>query len=164
MRQRKKCAEKTTRKPVHCGTVCLGISERHPSEGNKEVIGEMEWSIHDNGGTPARLSTRRAAHYENLKPHVTSPEDWCVPQNMEVLEYLIMEPACGVNEKGTGEKYDGNEIMSRGDNENIEVHSDEGSFAEEDWDEPEQNEVPEWIEPDKAMTWRREEAGAKGPA
>ena len=24
-----------------------------------------------------RLSTVRAAHYENLKPHVPSPEDWC---------------------------------------------------------------------------------------
>ena len=26
-----------------------------------------------------RLSTGRAAHYENLKPHVPSPENWCVP-------------------------------------------------------------------------------------
>ena len=33
-----------------------------------------------------RLSTERAAHYENLKYHVPSPEDWCVPQNMEELE------------------------------------------------------------------------------
>ena len=42
-----------------------------------------------------RLSTGRAAHYENLKPLVPSPEDWCVPQNMEGL----VEPACEVNEK-----------------------------------------------------------------
>ena len=46
-----------------------------------------------------RLSTGRAAHYENLKPHVPSPEDCCVKQNMEGLEYLLVEPACEVNEK-----------------------------------------------------------------
>ena len=32
-----------------------------------------------------RLSMGRAAHYENLKPHVPSPEDWCLPQDMEGL-------------------------------------------------------------------------------
>ena len=51
-----------------------------------------------------RLSTGRAAHNENLKPHVPSPEDSCVPQNMEGLEYLLVESACEVNEKGTREK------------------------------------------------------------
>ena len=40
-----------------------------------------------------RLSTGRAAHHEKLKPHVSSPEDWCIPQNMEALEYLLIEPA-----------------------------------------------------------------------
>ena len=44
-----------------------------------------------------RLSTGRATHYENLKPHVPTPEDWCVPQNIEGLEYLLVEPACEVN-------------------------------------------------------------------
>ena len=58
-----------------------------------------------------RLRTRRAAHYENMKPHVPSPEDWCVPQNMEGLEYLLVDPACEVNENGTREKNDGNENM-----------------------------------------------------
>ena len=47
------------------------------------------------------MSTGRAAHYENLKPHVPSPEDWCIPKDMEGLEYLVVEPACEVNEKGT---------------------------------------------------------------
>ena len=64
-----------------------------------------------------RLSTGRAAHCENLKPHVPSPEDWCVPQNMEGLEYQLVEPACEVNEKGTREKNDGNEDVSMDDNE-----------------------------------------------
>ena len=96
-----------------------------------------------------RLSTGRAAHYENLKPHVPSPEDWCLPKDMEGLEYLVVEPACEVNEKGTREKNDGNENLSLDDNENIEVESDAGSFVEEDWNDPEQNEVPKWMEPDR---------------
>ena len=79
-----------------------------------------------------------------------------MPQNLEELEYMIAEPACEVNEKGTRENNDGNENTSMDDNENIELHSDESSFAEEDWN---QNEMPEWIEPDKPMakgTIRRE--------
>ena len=90
-----------------------------------------------------RLSTARAAHYENLKPHVRSPEDWCVPQNMEGLEYLLVEPALEVNEKGTTEKNDGDEGVSMKDNEKIDADSDAGSFAEEGWNDPEQSEVPE---------------------
>ena len=88
-----------------------------------------------------RLSTGRAAHYENLTPHVPSPEDWCVPQTMEGLEYILVEPACEVNEKGTREKNDCSEDVSMDDNEKIEVDSDKGSFAEEDWNDPEQNEI-----------------------
>ena len=95
-----------------------------------------------------RLSTGRAAHYENLKPHVPSPEDWCVPQNMEGLEYLLVEPACEVNEKGTREKNDGNEDLILDDNEKIEADSEAESFVEEDWNDPEQDEVPKWTEPD----------------
>ena len=98
------------------------------------------------------LSTGRAAHYESLKPHVPFTEDWCVPQNMEGLEYLLVEPACEMNERDTREKNDGNEEVRMDDNEKIEVDSDEGSFAEEGWNDPEQNEVPKWTEPDLPMT------------
>ena len=91
-----------------------------------------------------RLSTGRAAHYENLKPHVSCPEDWCVPQNMEGLLYLLVEPACEVSEKGTREKNDDNKDVSMDDIEKIEAGSDAESFAEEDWNDPEQNEVPKW--------------------
>ena len=98
-----------------------------------------------------RLSTGRAAHYENLKPHVPSPEDWCIPKDMEGLEYLVVEPACEVNEKGTREKNDGNENLSLDDNEKIEVESEAGSFVEEDWNDPEQDEVPKWMEPDRPI-------------
>ena len=90
-----------------------------------------------------RLSKEPAAHYENLKPHVPKPEDCCVPQNIEELEYPIVEPVCEVNENDTREKNDGNKNSSMGDNEKIEVHSDESFFAYEDWKEPEQNEGPE---------------------
>ena len=71
-----------------------------------------------------RLSTGRAAHYENLKPHVPSPEDWCIPKDMEGLEYLLVEPACEVNEKGTRDKNDGNENLSLDDNEKIDADSE----------------------------------------
>ena len=40
---------------------------------------------------------------------------------MERLEYLLVEPACDVNEKGTREKNDGNEDVSLDDSEKIEA-------------------------------------------
>ena len=72
-----------------------------------------------------------------------------------------MQPACEVKEKGTREKNDGYESMSMYDNEKIEVGSEEGSFAEEDWNEPEQDEVPKWTEPDQPMTTERRRGGRK---
>ena len=98
------------------------------------------------------MSTGRAEHYENLEPHVPSPEDWCVPQNMEGLEYLLVEPACEVNEVGTREKNDCNEDVSMDDNEKIDAESDAGSFADEDWIDPVQNEAPKGTEPDLPRT------------
>ena len=117
-----------------------------PPKGTKKLLKKrrgpfMITEVHQQGRF-YRLSTGRAAHYKNLKPHVPSPEDWCVPQNMEGLEYLRVEPACELNGKGTREKNDGNEDVRMDDNEKIEVESDEGSFAEEDWNDSEQNEVP----------------------
>ena len=61
-----------------------------------------------------RLSTGRAAHYENIKPQNPSTEDWCIPADMEEGDYLMMDPACEVNEKGTREKNDGNEVVEEG--------------------------------------------------
>ena len=60
---------------------------------------------------------------------------------MEGLEYLLVEPACEVNEKGAREKNDGNEDVSMVDNEKIEASSDAESIAEEDWNDPEQDEA-----------------------
>ena len=98
-----------------------------------------------------RLSTGRAAHYANLKPRVPSPEDWCIPKDMEGLEYLLLEPACEVNEKGTRDKNDGNENLSLDDNEKIDADSEAESFVEEDWIDPDQGEVPKWTEPDLSI-------------
>ena len=57
-----------------------------------------------------------------------------------------------MNEKGTREKNDGNEDLSLDDNEKIEADSEVESFVEEDWNDPEQNEVPKWTEPDLPIT------------
>ena len=154
MRQRKKYDEKILRaKPYEVGQYVWVFQNVIPPKGTKKLLKKwrgpfMITEVHQQGRF-YRLSTGRAAHYENLKPHVPSPEDWCLPRDMEGLEYLVVEPACEVNEKGTREKNDGNENLSLDDNEKIEVESDAGSFVEEDWNDPEQNEVPKWMEPDR---------------
>ena len=107
-----------------------------------------------------RLSTGRAAHYENIKPHNPSTEDWCIPADMEEGDYLMMDPACGVNEKGIREKNDGNEVVEEGTdtsldldpNEVIEADDETLPYAEEDWQDPEQIEVPKNLEPDLPIT------------
>ena len=74
---------------------------------------------------------------------------------MEGIEHLLVEPACEVNDKGTREKNDGDGNVRMDDNEKIEIDSDEGSFAEEDWNDPEQNEVPKWTDQDLQKENRR---------
>ena len=103
-----------------------------------------------------RLSTGRAAQYENIKLHNPSTEYWCIPADMEEGVYLVMDPACEVNEKGTREKNDGNEVVEEGTsppldldpNEVIEADEETLPYAEEDWQDPEQMEVPMNLEPD----------------
>ena len=107
-----------------------------------------------------RLSTGRAAHYENIKPHNPSTEDWCIPADMEEGDYLMMDPACEVNEKGTREKNDGNEVIEKGTstpldldpNDVIEADDETLPYAEEDWQDPEQREVPKNLKPDHPFT------------
>ena len=62
-----------------------------------------------------RLSTGRAAHYENIKPHNASSEDWCIPADIQERYYLIVDPACEVNERDTRDKNDGNEVVDNCD-------------------------------------------------
>ena len=107
-----------------------------------------------------RLSTGRVAHYENIKPHNPSTEDWCIPADMEEGDYLMMDPACEVNEKGTREKNDGNEVVEEGTNTPLDLDPNEviGAddetlpYAEEDWQDPEQIEVPKNLELDLPFT------------
>ena len=66
------------------------------------------------GGRFYRLSHGRAAHYENIQPHNPSTEDWCIPTDMKEGDYLMMDPACEVNDKGTREKNDENEVVKEG--------------------------------------------------
>ena len=157
MRQRKKYDEKILQaKPYAVGQYVWVVQNVIPLKGTKKLPKKrrgpfMITEVHQQGRF-YRLSTGRTAHYENLKSHVPSPEYWCVPQNMEGLEYLLVEPACEVNEKGTREKNDGNEDLSLDDNEKIEADSEAESFVEEDWNDPEQDEVPKWTEPDLPIT------------
>ena len=131
MRPRKNNDEKILQaKPYAVGQYVWVFQNIVPQKGTKKLLKKwrgpfMITEVHQQGRF-YRLSTGRAAHYENLKPHVPSPEDWCVPQNMEGLEYLFVAWM----------------IMSMDDNEKIDADSDAGSFAEEDWKDPEQNEVP----------------------
>ena len=107
-----------------------------------------------------RLSTGRAAHYENTKPHNPSTEDWCIPADMEEGYYLMMEPACEVNEKVTREKNDGNEVREEGTSTPLDLDPDDVieaddealPYAEEDWQDPEQREVPKNLELDLPFT------------
>ena len=61
-----------------------------------------------------RSSHKPAAHFENIKPHNPSTENWCIPEDMEEGDYMMMDPACEVNVKGTREKNDGNEALEEG--------------------------------------------------
>ena len=87
-----------------------------------------------------KLSTGQAAHFENIKPHNPSTEDWCIPADREELYYLMMDPACEVNEKGTRGKNDGNETLEEGSsppldldsNQVIEANEETLPYAEED--------------------------------
>ena len=155
-RQHKKYDEKILQaKPYEVGQYVWVFQNAIPPKGTKKLLKKwrgpfMITEVHQQGRF-YRLSTGRAADYENLKPHLPSPEDRCIPKDMEGLKYLVVDPACEVNEKGTREKNDGNENLSLDDNEKIEVDSEAGSFVEEDWNDPEQNEVPKWMEPDRPI-------------
>ena len=75
---------------------------------------------------------------------------------MEEGDYLMMGPACEVNEKGTRGKNDGNKFNEEGMNPpqdldpNEIIEADEGTlpYAEEDWQDSEQIEVPKNLESD----------------
>ena len=117
-----------------------------------------------------RLSTGRATHYENIEPHNPSTEDWCIPADIKEGDYLMMDPDCEVNEKGTREKNDGNEVVEEGTNTPLDLDSngvieadyETLPYAEEGWQDPEQMEVPKNLEPDLPLTIQtRQNAGTR---
>ena len=72
----------------------------------------------------------------------------------------MMDPAFEVNEKGTRRNNDGNVVVEEGSsplldldpNEVIEADGKTSPYAEEDWQDPEQMEVPKNLEPDLPFT------------
>ena len=63
-------------------------------------------------------------------------------------DYLIVDLACEVNERGTREKNDGNEVVDDCDlpldtelTEQIKIDAVTLPYVEEDWNDPEQTEV-----------------------
>ena len=105
------------------------------------------------------MSTGRAAHYEKIKPHNASSEDWCIPANMHDEDKLIVNPACEVNERGTRDKSYGNEVVNDCDlpldlelTERVEIDDETLPYAEEDWDCPEKTEVDKGVQPDFPFT------------
>ena len=135
-----------------------------PQKGTKKLLKKwrgpfMITEVHQEGRF-YRLSTGRAAHYENIRPHNPSTEDWCIPADMEEGDYLMMDPACEVNEKSTREKNDENEVIEEGTrtpldlgpNYVIEADDETLPYEEEDWQDPQQREVPKNLEPDLPFT------------
>ena len=174
-RQRKKFDKKAAgAKTYSVGDYVWVFQNVIPPKGTKKLPKKwrgpfMITEVHQEGRF-YRLSTGRAAHYENIKPHNPSTEDWCIPADMEEGDYLMMDPACEVNEKGTGEKNDGNEVVEEGTNtpldldpnEVIEADDETLPYAEEDWQDPEQMEVPKNLEPDLPLTVQtRQNAGTR---
>ena len=118
-RQRKRFDKKAAgAKAYSVGDYVWVFQKIIPSKGTKKLLKKwrgpfMITEVHQEGRF-YRLSTGRAAHYENIKPHNPSTEDWCIPADMEEGDYLMMDPACEVNEKGTREKNDGKEVVEEG--------------------------------------------------
>ena len=81
------------------------------------------------------------------------------PAAMHDEDYLIVDPACEVNERGTRYKNDGNEVVDDCDQplglelaEPVEVDDGTLPYAEENWDCPEQTEIYKGVQLDLSFT------------
>ena len=97
-----------------------------------------------------RLSTGRAAHYDNIKQHIPSTEDWCIPADMEEGDEVV--------EEGT------NTPLDLDPNEVIEADDETLPYAEEDWQDPEQTEVSKKMEPDLPFTIQSRQGDGRRPS
>ena len=75
-----------------------GSSKELFRQGNKKIAEKYSWFILDNRSASrwSFLSNEHCTHYENIKQHNASSEDWCIPADMHEHDYLIVEPACEV--------------------------------------------------------------------
>ena len=80
---------------------------------------------------------------------------------MQEGDYLIVDPACEVNERGTRYKNDGNEVLDNCDlpldlelTERVEVDDETLPYAEVDWDCPEQTDFDKGVQPDFPLTMK----------
>ena len=75
----------------------------------------MAWSIPNNKSAQSRsflsIEHRTSSSLRKKKPHNASSEDWCIPADMLEGDYLIVDPTCEVNKRGTRDKNDGNEVV-----------------------------------------------------
>ena len=173
IRQKRRCDKRTAdAKAYSVGDYVWVFLKIVPPKGTKKLLknwrGPFQITEVHQGGRFYRLSTGRAAHYENIKQYNASSEDWCIPADMQEGNYLIVDPACEVNERGTRDKNDGNEVVDNCDlpldlqlTERVEVDDETLPYTEEEWDCPEQTEIENGVQPDfpLAMEIRQSKKG-----
>ena len=73
----------------------MRFSEGYSIKRNKKTPDEMErlFMITEEQREFYRYSTHRAAHFENMKRHNPSTEDWCIAEDLVEGDYLMMDPA-----------------------------------------------------------------------
>ena len=106
IRQKRRFDKRTAdAKAYSVGDYVWVFQEVVPPKGTKKLL--TKWrgpfqitEVHQEGRF-YWFSIGRAAHYKNIKPRNASSEDWCIPPDMQEGDYLIVEPACEVNERGT---------------------------------------------------------------
>ena len=152
MRQRTKYDEKILQaKPYAVGQYVWVFQNVIPPKGTKKLQ-EMERTVHDSGSAPARtvlpLEYRACSALWKLETSCPIPRKLVRTTEYRGTRVAIGGTSLRGEQKGTREKNDGNEDLSLDDNEKVEADSEAESFVEEDWNDPEQDEVPKWTEPD----------------
>ena len=115
IRQKRRFDKRTAdAKAYSVGDYVWVFQEVVPPKGNQETIKEMAWSISDNRGA-SRRSFLSAEHWKSnsLREYQTHMPRQRIgaSQDMQEGDYLIVDPACEVNERGTRDKNDGNEVV-----------------------------------------------------
>ena len=103
--------------------------------------------------------------YENINPNNASSEDWCIPRDMHDADYLIVDPACELNERGMRDKNDGIDVVDNCDLplhpeliERVKLDNETLSYVEEDGECPEKTEVEKGVQPDFPSPWKHARA------